>query len=446
MSSKINMSRRDFLRTGAAAGLIGLSPRILWGAEAPSNRVRLCVAGVHSKGRGRFPMMRAAEMPGVEVAYVCDVDSRARVWAAEAVKGISGRIPVQEVDIRRVLDDKNVDGVICEVPDHWHAPMAWMAMDAGKHIYVEKPCAFTAEEGEILVRVQRKTGKVFQMGNQRRSSVAYRRAIAELRQGLLGEMKYARTWYRNCRKPIGRGGPASVPDWLDWNLWLGPAPRIPYRTNLVHYNWHWFWRYGTGEISNNAVHYLDVARWAMGADMPCKVSTVGGRYCGDDDWEWPDTQMISCEFPNRQLITWEGLSCLPGEKPHDTYAGAMVYGTKGSVLFHPSDYCVLYDAAGKVVREWRADDVPAGKNTTWKDKLDYRHVENFTEAIRANDSSVARSQVVDSVRSTHITILGNISLRTGETLKVDPVTGRILGGRGQQYWKTDYEPGWEYRG
>ncbi len=438
-------TRRNFLRAGAAAALIGLPARIIRGADAPSNRVRLAVAGCWEKGRGRFPMMRAAEMPGAEVAYICDVDARARAWAVAQVARTAGKAPAAFVDVRRLLERKDFDGLVAEVPDHWHTPMAWMAMDAGKHVYVEKPCTFSASEGEMLVKVQKRTGKVFQMGNQRRSSVSYARAISELRGGLLGELKYARTWYRNFRKPIGRGKLAPVPEWLDWDLWQGPVPHMPYRTNIVHYNWHWYWKYGTGEISNNAVHYLDVARWAMGADLPCRVSALGGRLCGDDDWEWPDTQMISCEFPNRMLITWEGLSCVPGEKPRDAYAGAMVYGMKGSMLFHPEDYCVLYDVKGMPVREWKSDDVPVGNHVRWKDKLDYRHMANFVDAIRADDPLIARSPVVDSVRSTHVTILANISQRTGETIHADPKTGALVGKTGQEFWEREYEKGWECR-
>ena len=179
--NKTSGTRRDFLRGTAAASLIGLSPRILWGADAPSNRVRLCFAGVHELGRGSGPLKLAAAMPGIEIACVCDVDSRAMAWAADQVKGIAGKAPRKEGDIRRVLEMKDVDAVFAEVPDHWHAPMAWMTMEAGKDIYCEKPCTFTPSEGDILIDVQRKTGRVFQMGNQRRSSAAYRPAVEALR-------------------------------------------------------------------------------------------------------------------------------------------------------------------------------------------------------------------------------------------------------------------------
>lgn len=453
MNKKNNVSRRDFLRTGAAAGLIGISPKILWGADAPSNRVRLCFCGVHEKGRGQEPMRWAAAMPGVEIAFVCDPDCRALDWAAEKVKGIAGKAPEKVGDFRRVLERKDVDALFAEVPDHWHAPMAWMTMEAGKDIYCEKPCTFTPSEGDILIAVQKKTGRVFQMGNQRRSSVAYRPAVEALRAGVIGDIKYGRCWYQNTRKPIGSRVAAPVPEWLDWDLWQGPAPRAPYQTNVVHYNWHWSFQYGTGEIANSAVHYVDVARWAMGLDMPNLVSAVGCSCNGDVGWDWPGLQMLSMVFPGDKMITWEGVSSLPGKKPLDIYGGAMILGTRGSMYFHPHDYVILYDEKGQIVREWhpkdiRAEectsDVPNAPGNPWKPKLDARHIENFLDAVRAHDPSLVHSPVVDSVRSSLMTHLGNLSVRSGLKLHVDPVTGIPEEKDALKYWGRTYEPGYEH--
>ena len=447
------MNRREFIRGSAAASLIGISPRILWGADAPSNRVRLCIAGVHAKGRGEGPMRYAAAIPGLEVAYVCDVDSRARDWAADQVKGIAGKAPRKEVDIRRVLERKDVDAVFAEVPDHWHAPMAWMTMEAGKDIYCEKPCTFTPSEGDILVEVQRKTGRVFQMGNQRRSSAAYRPAVEALRNGVIGEIKYGRCWYHNNRKPIGPRVPAAVPEWLDWELWQGPAPRAPYQTNVVHYNWHWSFQYGTGEIANSAVHYVDVARWAMGLDLPNVVSAIGCSCNGDVGWDWPGLQMLSMTFPGDKMITWEGVSSLPGKKMMDIYGGAMIFGTKGTMYFHPHDYVVLYDEKGEVVKEWHPEDVnlaectssaPNAPGNPWKPKLDMRHIRNFTDAVRAHDPSRVHSPGVDSVRSSLMAHIANLSVRSGMTLHVDPKTGIPAEKEAMKYWSREYAPGWAH--
>ncbi len=439
---KVLGTRREFLRGTAAASLIGVSSKILWGADAPSNRVRLCFAGVHEKGRGQEPMRWSAAMPGVEIAYVCDPDRRAQDWAAAKVNEIAGYAPKKATDIRKVLEDRNVDAVFAEVPDHWHAPMAWMTMEAGKHIYCEKPCTFTPSEGDILVAVQRKTGRVFQMGNQRRSSTAYRPAVEALRSGIIGEIKYGRCWYQNNRKPIGPRVPAPVPEWLDWDVWQGPAPRAPYQSNVVHYNWHWSFQYGTGEIANSAVHYVDVARWAMGLDMPDRVSALGVSCNGDVGWDWPGLQMLSMTFPGDKMITWDGVSSLPGKKMMDIYGGAMIYGTKGTMYFHPHDYVVLYDEKGEVAREWHPVDEVQGEH--WKPKLDAHHIRNFLEAVRAADPGKAHSPVVDSVRSSLMTHLGNLSVRSGLTLHVDTKSGVPAEKEAMKYWTRDYEPGWSH--
>ena len=439
---KVLGTRREFLRGTAAASLIGVSSKILWGADAPSNRVRLCFAGVHEKGRGQEPMRWSAAMPGVEIAYVCDPDRRAQDWAAAKVNEIAGYAPKKATDIRKVLEDRNVDAVFAEVPDHWHAPMAWMTMEAGKHIYCEKPCTFTPSEGDILVAVQRKTGRVFQMGNQRRSSTAYRPAVEALRSGIIGEIKYGRCWYQNNRKPIGPRVPAPVPEWLDWDVWQGPAPRAPYQSNVVHYNWHWSFQYGTGEIANSAVHYVDVARWAMGLDMPDRVSALGVSCNGDVGWDWPGLQMLSMTFPGDKMITWDGVSSLPGKKMMDIYGGAMIYGTLGTMYFHPHDYVVLYDEKGEVAREWHPVDEVQGEH--WKPKLDAHHIRNFLEAVRAADPSKVHSPVVDSVRSSLMTHLGNLSVRSGLTLHVDTKSGVPAEKEAMKYWTRDYEPGWSH--
>lgn len=453
MSNKKGMNRRDFIRTGAAASLIGLSPRILWGADAPSNRLRLCFCGVCEKGRGKDLMRLSADLPGVEVAYVCDPDSRAMDWASNTVRDISGKAPEKVSDFRKVLARKDVDAVFAMVPDHWHAPMAWMTMEAGKDIYCEKPCTFAPSEGDVLIEVQKRTGRVFQMGNQRRSSAAYRPAVEALRAGIIGDIRYGRCWYQNNRQPIGPRVPAPVPDWLDWDLWQGPAPRSVYRTNVVHYNWHWSFQYGTGEIANSAVHFIDVARWAMGLDLPNVVSAVGCSCTGDVGWEWPGLQMLSMAFPGDKLITWEGVSSLPGKKPMDIYGGAVILGSEGSMYFHPHDYVILYDKDGAVTKEWhptgiRAEDctsdVPSAPGVPWKPKLDTRHILNFFDAVRANDPSRVHSPVVDSVRSSLMTHLGNLSIRSGMTLHVDPSTGKPREAEAMRYWDREYEPGWAH--
>ena len=221
-------TRRQFLQAAAASGAFFIaSPNRVFGAGAPSNRVRLAIVGCHAKGRGNRMMLAALEVPGVEIAYVCDVDARARDYAAEQVKKISGVAPKKEKDLRKVLEDKELDGIISVTPDHWHAYSAVLAMRAGKSVYLEKPCCFCPEEGEILVKTWKQTGKTLQIGTQRRASKTYREAIewAQSAAKPLGELTFAKCLCSCSRASIGRGKVANVPEWLDWELWQGPAPR-----------------------------------------------------------------------------------------------------------------------------------------------------------------------------------------------------------------------------
>ena len=292
-STPAGVDRRGFIRTTAVAGLGALAgaPRsgpLLALGGSPNETVAVAVIGVN--GRGVDHARHFASLPHAEVAYVCDVDSRALAKGVEMVAKLQRRRPTPIVDFRRALDDREVDALVIATPDHWHAPAALLALAAGKHVYVEKPCGHDPREGEMLVAAQRRTAKVVQMGNQQRSAPRTIEAIEAIRGGAIGRPYLARAWYANTRGSIGRGKPAPVPAWLDYDLWQGPAPRTPYRDNVIHYNWHWFARWGTGEVCNNGTHEIDVCRWALGADYPVKVTSAGGRYAFDDDWEFPDTQ------------------------------------------------------------------------------------------------------------------------------------------------------------
>src|SRR6185503_11167484 len=334
--SEATMKRRRFVQTMSSAGLgIVLGPRF------PSDTVRVCVMGLN--GRGTVLAKTFAKTANAEVAAVCDVDSTVLAKAAAAVSAK----PI--TDFRRALDDKSIDALVIATPDHWHAPAAILAMAAGKHVYLEKPCGHNAREGEMLVDAQRKSKRVVQMGTQRRSSPRAIEAVQAIRDGAIGRPYFARAWYANKRATIGRGKPAPVPSTLDYELWQGPAPRTPYKGNVVHYNWHWFRRWGTGEICNNGTHELDVARWALGVDHPLRVTSVGGRYHFEDDWEFTDTQEAAFEFDGGRSIAWQGMSCNP-YPVEGRGRGTMVHGTTGSMVLDQDGY-VIYDMDNKVVKQ-----------------------------------------------------------------------------------------------
>jgi predicted dehydrogenase len=440
------MQRRAFMKGAVLAAVAGSSARVVFGQNAPSNRVRVALMGCHAKGRG-FQLMKAvAGLPGVEIATGCDVDSRAREDAAAEITARTQRTPKKETDIRKVLEDREIDGVICAAPDHWHAPAALMTMKAGKAIYVEKPVSHNPREGEILVEASSRCKAVFQMGNQRRSSSVYQEAVKEIRGGVIGEPRFARCWYATARGPIGKGQPAAVPEWLNWDLWQGPAPRRAFQDNVVPYTWHWFHHWGTGECGNNATHYVDVARWALGVTFPSRVTSAGGRlFYEGDDWQWFDTQAATFEFSGRKFMTWEGLSSVKARPYENASTGCMVYGLEGALLFTPDNVCTLFDKGGKKVREWRDQAVTgdATNRTNPTVGLDATHLGNWVTCIRNKDVQTP-STAAEAHASTLLTHLANIAQRTGETVKVDPATGKLAAGSaGADLWSRDYEKGWE---
>jgi predicted dehydrogenase len=439
------MNRRTFLRHSATAGLsLGLAARLAPLARAatppsPQRRLRVAVAGTNSRGLTHIQCLAA--VPGVEIAYVCDVDDKALAKGlAEAAKW--GQAPKGIRDFRRALEDKAVDALTIATPDHWHAPMSFLALAAGKHVFVEKPCSHNPHEGELLVAAAARHGRLVQMGNQRRSFPAMQEAITQIHAGAIGRAYFARGWYANRRGSIGRGKPAAVPATLDFDLWQGPAPRQAYRDNLIHYNWHWFWHWGTGEALNNGTHEMDIARWALGVDNPVKVTSTGGRFQFQDDWETPDTQVIGWEFPGGKSMTWEGRSC--NDFPVDGRArGVMVHGTEGSMLLDGPDY-TLYDRKNKVVKAMK-DATPVDSTNTMSSTgvaLDTLHFKNFADAIR--DGVALNAPVAEANKSVTMLQLGNIAQRTGRSLRCDPATAHILDdAEAMKLWRRDYEPGWE---
>ena len=422
------MKRRRFVKTVSGAGM-----GIMFGggSRLPSEKVVVCVMGLN--GRGTVLAKTFAKTPNAEVAAVCDVDSKVLAKAATTL-GVQGI-----ADFRRALDDKSIDALVIATPDHWHAPAAILAMSAGKHVYLEKPCGHNAREGELLVDAQRKTKRVVQMGTQRRSSPRAIEAVQAIQSGIIGRPYFARAWYANRRATIGRGKPAPVPADLDYELWQGPAPRTPYKDNVIHYNWHWFRRWGTGEICNNGTHEIDVARWALGVDHPLRVTSAGGRYHFDDDWEFTDTQEATFEFAGGRSIAWQGMSCNP-YPVEGRGRGTMIHGTTGSMVLDQDGY-VVYDMDNKVVKQ---NVVPPGGDPlapSGDDQLTALHIANFVEGVRTG--SPVSQPIEEGAKSVLLCHLGNIAQWTGRALRVDPATGRIQGDdAAMAHWQREYAPGW----
>ena len=450
--NKHNISRRQFVSSTLTAGAaLALMPRLsLRAATSPGNKVVLAVAGVRtgapgSSGRGIELINKFTALPGVEFKYVIDVDRRSLGPAAALTEKAQRHAPKQETDFRRVLEDKDVDGLLITTPDHWHAPMAILAAKAGKHVYVEKPCSHNPREGEILVEVATKYKRLVQMGSQRRSMANVQQMVREIHEGVIGNLFLAQCFYARRRPPIGFGKVVTPPAELDWDLWQGPAPRTEYRDNIHPYNWHWFWHWGTGEALNNGVHLLDVARWAMNVSYPTKVSSFGGRWhdVGLDDWEAPDTQEIQLEFGPGKGISWFGRSCSTYGKPGYKSNGIVFCGSKGTIDYDGSGSYTVYDLDNNPVKSVGED--PARKVNLANSAdpgLNENHAQNFVEAIRGNAQLTA--PIDQGHISTLLAQLGNIAQRVGHELQIDPKNGHILGDRkAAQFWTREYAPGWK---
>ena len=439
MACEKNITRRDFVKQ-SAAGLTAMSvpaagyARILGANE----RVNLGIAGLN--GRGQAHIIAASQMQDVAITALCDVDNLVFEKSQINLQKQNRSAAKTYGDIRRLLEDKNIDALTIAAPDHWHTPMAIMAMQAGKHVYLEKPCCHNPQEGEWLVAAQRKTGKVLQIGNQQRSAPATILAKKDIAQGIIGEVYYGKAWYSNTRDSIGVGQKIIHPDWLDWDLWQGPAPRRDYKDNLVHYNWHWFWHWGTGEINNNGLHEMDICRWMLGVDFPNKVTSSGGRFSFKDDWEFYDTQVASFEFESGKMISWEGRSC-NGLQQYDRGRGATIHGTEGSILLDRNAY-FAYDKKGNLLRQVNERSYSGTTDTTGIGGLDVYHMQNFLDAIRSGKA--VNSPVGEAHKSTLMCHLGNIAQRFERALHLNTENGRILDDEeAMSLWGREYEPGWK---
>jgi predicted dehydrogenase len=440
-------SRRKFIKqslTGAAAvslgGVLpGFSAKSYAGIMGANDRIRVASMGVNS--RGLALANNFAMQDNCEIIYVCDVDRRAAEKCIAAVEGIQRKRPAAAPDFRRALEDKTLDAIVIATPDHWHAPAAILASKAGKHVYLEKPCSHNPHEGEILIAAVQKYKNVVQMGNQRRSWPNVIAAIQELRNGAIGRPYFAKGWYTNNRDSIGVGKAAAVPDWLDYDLWQGPAPRRPYKDNILHYNWHWFWHWGTGEALNNGTHMVDLIRWGLDVDYPVQVSSSGGRYRYKDDWETPDTQVITIEFNNNTSMVWEGRSC-NGRTIEGTTVGVIFYGDTGSLMIDGNAY-KIYDLKNNLVKEVKNEvTIDARNRMNPSQRLDALHIQNFFDGIRKG--AVLHSDIVSGHKSTLLVQLGNIALRSGNTLHTDAANGHIISDpAAMRLWQRAYEPGWE---
>ncbi|MBX3411413.1 MAG: Gfo/Idh/MocA family oxidoreductase [Pirellulales bacterium] len=415
------MDRRTFLSgTSTALGLAAASvsstliqPRLA--KAAPNDRVVVAVAGV--RGRGSSLLNTFAGLPTCEVKYVCDLDASVLAERVAGVESSTGRRPEAIKDFRRALDDKRVDAIVLGTPDHWHAIPTIMACQAGKDVYVEKPDGHNIIEGRTMVAAAKKHGRVVQLGTQSRSSPHFHAAMEYLRAGNIGRPLFAKAWESAQQGSIGHPPDGEPPAGVDYDLWLGPAPKRAFNPNRFHGNWRWFFDYGTGDLGNDGVHRLDVARWGLETAIaaageaplplfPTKTTAVGGKYYFDDDQEWPDTLMVTWDYPGR-VLTYE-MRLWSRYPLYGDPEGAAVYGDRGYVVIGNRRWRA-FGLKDELLREEKGEQNEIG------------HAQNFIDCMHSRGRPVADLETVGHPSSA-LCHLGNIAWRVGRTVKFDPAT------------------------
>jgi len=420
-----NLTRRDFVKRSAVAGAALALP--FSKARGANDDIRVAVAGV--RGRGWALVGDFQGVQGVRVVALCDVDGNVLDQQVKKLKEQSGDVQGYS-DHRRMLEDKSIDVLAIATPDHWHVPIAAAAIVAGKHVYVEKPMSHTIAEGRYLVNLARKHGKMVQHGTQSRSSEGITEGIEYLKTGKLGKIRMAKAINCQLREPIGRVPDSEAPPNVNYDLWLGPAPKRPFNKNRFHYNWHWFWDYGTGDTGNDGIHQIDIARWGLGVEMPKAVSCSGGQLFYDDDHETPDTQVATFEYDGVYLMYEMRLWTPYGLEGHDN--GDVFYGDEGTLSIGRNGWQVTSKN---------------GKPGPGGPRGEYRHAENFIKAVRGRKESDLHAGTEVGHHSAALCHLANIAMRIGRRLKFDARTERFIDdAEANAYLTKQYRQGYELPG
>ncbi|MCC6859788.1 MAG: Gfo/Idh/MocA family oxidoreductase [Bryobacterales bacterium] len=407
------MQRRYFLPAAAAPWL---SPR----APAAPDRVRIAVMGL--RGRGRSLTREFARLPGVEIAWLCDPDPSVASDALQAAAEYGSR-PRLVADIRRALDDPSLHALVIAAPDHWHAPATLLACQAGKDVYVEKPASHNVREGRLMIQAARRHRRIVQVGTQARSRPSTIRGIEYVRSGRLGRVLMAKAWNVQLRQNIGRKPDGPLPPGLDWDTWTGPALLLPFNENRFHYRWHWHWNYGTGDIGNDGVHQLDIARWALSLGAPTRVDGHARKLYFDDDQQTSDTMNLTYGYPDK-LIHFEMRIWNPYGLEGASNAVA-VYGDQGCI--HLASGFKVFDPKGNLVLE-----EPPSPDT---------HAANFIHCVRTRQTPNA--DIAEGHLSALLAHLGNIVARTGRPLAFDPAAESIPGDpEANRLLSRQYRPHW----
>jgi predicted dehydrogenase len=409
--------RRTFLKGAAIGTLAFAAGRNAGAADSSNNRVLLGLIG--AGGMGSNHLRHLAGRKDAQVEYVCDVDQNRLAAAVEQVASIAGKAPRAVSDLRQILDDKRIDAVFIATPDHWHAPASILALDAGVHVYVEKPCCHNIREGRLMVDAVQRSGSLLQVGTQSRSTDCVREAMQRLSEGEIGDVLVAKAWNSQRRGSIGKTQPSQPPAHLNFDLWVGPAPMVSYRSNMLHGIWRWWYDFGCGDIGNDGVHDIDVACWGLGVEMhPSTAACLGGKYFFDDDQQFPDTQYAVFEYPvegepqrKKQLIFEQRIWSPYVQEGYEN--GAAFYGTEGMLVIGHTVGWKLYGPRNKLIAERTGSaDLAA-------------HHQNFLDCVRGQQPQL-NADINTGMRAATIVHLANIAGRTNRVLQFDPQSEQIV--------------------
>lgn len=410
-----SLPRRAFLQHAGAISSVAALTHNIGLAQTANRKVVIAVIGTGGMGSGHVRNLAARK--DIEFAYVCDVDQNRLAAAAKIVTDAGHPAPQAVGDIRKVLDDRRVEAVWIATPDHWHTPAALLALDAGKHVYVEKPCCHNIREGQLLTEAVKRSGKHLQVGTQSRSTPTVREGIERVLKGEIGDVLVAKAWNSQRRGTIGKSQPGTPPAYLDYDTWLGPAPQVPYRPNLLPGVWRWWYDFGCGDMGNDGVHDIDVACWGLGVDThPSVAACLGGKLFFDDDQQFPDTQYAVFDYPadgkgrRKQLVFEQRIWSPYVQEGYEN--GAAFYGTNGMLIMGHTVGWKLYGPRNKLIAE----------KTGSADLV--AHHNNFLACVRG-DEQQTNADVKAGVLSATLVHLANIAARTNRTLQFDPTTGQI---------------------
>ncbi len=407
------MNRRHFLMS--SAGALVAARRA---SSSPNDKVRVACVGL--RGRGKDHINGYTKLQNAELVALCDVDESVLNKSASKVEELTKKRPATYSDLRKLLEDKSIDAISIATPNHSHTLQTIWSCQAGKDVYVEKPCAHNMFEAKQIVAAARKYDRIVQQGSQSRSSVALQEAVQKMRDGLIGEVYMARGLCFKWRDTIGHSTEEPVPAGVDYDLWLGPAPKHAFTKNRFHYNWHWFWDYGNGDLGNQGIHELDIARWGLGVTYPTRVSAIGGHFMFDDDQETPNTIMANYEFNDggkKKMMEFEvrhwmsnhegGIGETKGKagKPDPNTIGNLFYGSKGYMAI---DGYTTY-------KTWLGKEQEPGPERT----AGGNHFQNFIDAVRSRKRANLTAEIAEGAISTTLIHLANISYRLGRTVNFD---------------------------